>query len=167
MEILFSLALIILLSMYVFSHEIVNEPLSFEPHEKWTKRNKWFVLYLFRALCITLNSFSTLPFAENKITFISCLIDFILYSVLLYLFFTKNKYIFNFIYFYIPLETLAMSITFASETSEISKCSLIFFLIWLLPNYVYFIKRRNVFNKEETNISNIATDNVVENAKID
>lgn len=170
MEILFSLALIILLSMYIFKQEIKEEPLVFEPHEKFTKRNKWFIIYLIRVLYIVLFSFSSLPFIESQIDFFSYLINIVSYSVLLYLFFTKNKYTFNLIYFYIPLEAYSMSFISIGDDYELSELiaySLLYVLIWVLPNYIYFIKRRNLFESAKSNVSDVVINETIEDMKKD
>ena len=158
-EILMSLAVIILASLLVYSKAINLNPLSFEPHEKLSKRNKWLIFIEIRCLLTCINACSQLFFAENSTILFAFLFDMITYGVLLYLLVTQKKSAFTFMYFMVPFETFIMVLNanIANETTEFTFIfTAIYILIWLLPNYIYFMKRRTLF--EQVNRNKISED---------
>lgn len=162
MEYIFSVISIVLFSIMVYKMQIIREPINFEPNEKYRIRNKWFVWYIIRAIFGTLNSFSECFFVENSSQLFWYIIDILLYGSLVYLFSTNNKHIFKLIYVLIPLETLAMAQNSASVSYELYFYTILYFFIWEFPNYVYFIKRRNLFSTNITENSTNFDEEIIE-----
>lgn len=146
MEQLFSIAFIALFSIIIFKLEMLKQPLVFEKDENKKSKYTWFDWYIIRAIIIVLFRFSKLLYAESSSYFFIYLIDILLYGALIYLFSVKDKNFFKLIYVLIPLETWALSQNHSETSYSLYVNTIVYFLVWGLPNYIYFIKRRNYFS---------------------
>lgn len=164
MDTLLFVAISILLSIIVYlTVKSSVKTLMFEPHEKFTKKNKWLVCYEIRLILVLLSVVSKFSFITDSYSMFWCLFYLVIYGVLLYLFLSQNKLAFKLVFIVTSLETFSYSINYGTDFDSYLYGFGIYTLFWLLPNYIYFQKRRTLF--EQLNSNNAMPDATIDSIK--
>lgn len=139
-----------------------EKTLVFELHEKFTKKNKWLVCYEIRLIIVLLSTVSQIPFTTDSYSLFWYLLYLLIYGLLLFLFLSRNKLAFKLVFIVTAMETFSYSVSYGDNFNSYL-CGLgVYTLFWLLPNYIYFQKRKTLFEQLNSNekMSDIIIDNV-------
>lgn len=163
--------LVVTLLSYIAFYYLQN---FFNQHKPKTPcSNTYLIIY---SGCLLLNTVLNLKTLFSEDFDLIYLFYAILYLLGFIMIVSLNKYTVKYILFLVSFTAFWFTLGFVSSIESASYVKLCYYAIeggliatvfWIVPNYIYFIKRRNLFEPMKSNASDVVIDETIEDMKKD